>query len=302
MKKSFLAGLALIAALLLLISGCAGGAGGGYDKAASSSKTVEMANGAMSEGTQNANIPALPRKIIYTGNVRMACENLDVMSDKLEASLKTYGAFVGNVSNTGNRGAIREASWTIRVPAEKFDAFIKHVLTLGELQSNEGSSEDVSEEFYDVEARLKNKRIEEARLIELLKKATGKLSEILTVEKELNRVREECERIEGRLRFLRNQTDLSTVTVTAQEVKDFQPQGPPSLKTQISRTFSGSITAMKQIGVGILLFLVAIIPWLLPIGLVVWLVFRKGVRANVPKPPIEPMNSNFDLHLKDDDK
>lgn len=162
----------------------------------------------------------------------------------------------------------------MRLPAEKFDAFLKALPGLGELQSSTRKADDVSEEFYDVAARLKNKKIEEARLIELLQKATGKLTEVLTVEKELSRVRDEIERIEGRLRFLTNQTDLSTITITLREVKNFVPEGPPTLATQVSRSFGNSLDALKAFVVGLLLFIVALVPWVLPLGLACWLVFK----------------------------
>ena len=235
---------------------------------------------------------AFPRKIIYTGDIRLVCEDLDVASNKLESRIKEFGAYISNANKTGSRGSTRESSWTIRIPAEKFDSFIKFATTIGELQSNNRQAQDVSEEFYDVAARLKNKKIEEQRLVELLKNATGKLSEVLTVEKELSRVREEIERIEGRLRFLTNQTDLSTITVTIQEVKNFQPEGPPNLKTQVSRSFEGSIDLMKNLGIGLLLFVVAVLPWAIPFGLVAWFIVRKmnppkKVVEESSKPPIE---------------
>ncbi len=238
--------------------------------------------GATSGKSEDQERLAFPRKIIYTGDLRLVCENLDIATDKLESRIKEFGAYISSANKTGSRGSTRESTWTIRIPAEKFDSFLKFAVTIGELQSNNRQAQDVSEEFYDVAARLKNKKIEEQRLVELLKNATGKLSEVLTVEKELSRVREEIERIEGRLRFLTNQTDLSTITVTIQEVKNFQPEGPPNLKAQVARSFEGSIEVMKNLGIGILLFLVAIVPWITPIGLVAWIIIKLRKQSVMP--------------------
>ncbi len=290
MKKK-LTSLCLIGMLVTALIGCSGGSAGdspamkrsaGMTRSpASESAGLESGDTAAESKVQNGRTSdesqiAVPRKIIYTGELHLACENLEVATEKLESRIKSFGGYIGNASHSGNRGTVRESTWTIRLPSEKFDSFIKFAVTIGELQSNTRQAQDVSEEFYDVEARLKNKKIEEARLVELLKRATGKLSEVLTVEKELSRVREEAERIEGRLRFLRNQTDLSTITVTIQEIKNFQPEGPPTVKTQVSRTFDASIDAMKQLGLAALLFVVAVIPWALPIGLIIWLIARKS--------------------------
>ncbi len=293
--------LALALAVIYTMFGCSAGADKSFASKTpgGSSKPASLDNPAGLEAsadkqtsgaagtTKNADELVLPRKIIYTGDLHLACENLDIASQKLESRIKEFGGYIGNANKTGNRGTIREATWTIRLPAEKFDAFIKFAVSIGELQSNNRQAQDVSEEFYDVAARLKNKKIEEARLVELLKRATGKLSEILTVEKELSRVREEAERIEGRLRFLRNQTDLSTITVTIQEIKNFQPEGPPTVKTQVSRTFEGSIDAMKQMGIALLLFFVALLPWLLPIALIAWIVVRRTRKPIVKSDPKE---------------
>ena len=137
----------------------------------------------------------------------------------------------------------------------------------------------MSEEFYDVQARLRNKRVEEARLLEVLKDATGKLSEVLEVEKELSRVREEIEQIEGRLRYLTDQTDLSTVTITLREEKNFAPDGPPTVATRLSRALFGSLEAMKETGIGLLVLLAGLLPWVVPLGVIAfaarWLIKRK---------------------------
>ena len=213
MKKK-LTIFSLICVVALLIAGCSGGAGqlsarsGGSpnsqspassDMPASAGLESSGMKGAADDMSPEAEKIAFPRKIIYTGDIRLVCEDLDVASNKLESRIKEFGAYISNANKTGSRGSTRESSWTIRIPAEKFDSFIKFATTIGELQSNNRQAQDVSEEFYDVAARLKNKKIEEQRLVELLKNATGKLSEVLTVEKELSRVREEIERIEGDL-------------------------------------------------------------------------------------------------------
>lgn len=214
------------------------------------------------------------RKIIYTGEVALVTDDLDKAAVELDAKIKVFSGYISNASRSGTRGEAREASWTVRVPAEKFDSFVAALPSLGELQSSSRKADDVSEEFYDVQARLKNKKLEEVRLIELLQKATGKLTEILSVEKELSRVREEIERIEGRLRFLTNQTDLSTVTITVREVKNFVPEGPPTLATTLGRSLTGSLDTMRSLGVALLVVVVALLPWVLPLGLFVLLLLR----------------------------
>lgn len=278
----------LFAIAAIVLAACGSGGAQEYGGAPKSEAAGMVASdSAPTAPTEQKPAPSMPRKIIYKGSIELATENLDAAAAKLEAKTKEFGGYIGDANKTGDKGSTREAFWTIRIPSDKFDPFVQFVSTLGELHSNRREAQDVSEEFYDVQARLKNKRIEEARLVELLKKSTGKLSEILTVEKEISRVREECEQIEGRLRFLANQTDLSTISVTIREVKNFQPETTPTVQTQVSRTFNGSIDAMKQLGLAILLMAVAIAPWLVPFAIIVWILFRIARKAT-PKPTTAP--------------
>lgn len=268
-------------AAALLLAGCGAQGDGSMAQRSATAPMAEMAKpeaagGAAMASDAPAPAPqkAMPRKIVYTAEMNLVTDDLDKAGAALEAKVKVAGGYVGNASRSGVRGEARTATWTIRVPADRYDSFVAGLPTLGELESSSRKADDVSEEFYDVAARLKNKKVEEARLVDLLQKATGRLTEVLTVEKELSRVREEVERIEGRLRFLTNQTDLATVTVTLREVKNYVPEGPPTLATRLSRSWSGSIDAMKEFAIGLLVAGVAILPWILPLGLVIWVLVR----------------------------
>ena len=222
---------------------------------------------------------SLPRKIIYTAEIALVTDELDKAGAALEARVKAVGGYVSNANRVGNRGAARAATWTVRIPTDQYDRFIADTEKLGELESSSRKADDVSEEFYDVQARLRNKRVEETRLLEVLKDATGKLSEVLEVEKELSRVREEIEQIEGRLRYLTDQTDLSTVTITLREEKNFAPDGPPTVATRLSRALFGSLAAMKETGIGLLILVAGLLPWVVPLGVIAfaarWLIKRK---------------------------
>ena len=85
----------------------------------------------------------------------------------------------------------------------------------------------MSEEYFDLDARQAAKKVEETRLLKHLADSTGKLDEILAVERELSRVRSEIERMQGRLRALSNLTTLATVTINVSEIKDYVPPRAP---------------------------------------------------------------------------
>jgi hypothetical protein len=230
----------------------------------------------------------LPRKIIYTAEVALSVEDFGAVADQIARLVGQYGGYIAESDTQGRPGAGRSGRWKARVPVERFDAFVEAVVALGELERRKTDSQDVTEEFYDLEARIKNKTVEEQRLIEHLKNTTGELKEILEVEKELSRVREEVERLQGRLRLLANLTSLTTVSISVHERQRYTPAQSPTFGERIVRRFRGSSDQLVRAGQEFLLASVSVVPWLpiwLIAGLVAWLVFRRiQARSRRPVP------------------
>jgi hypothetical protein len=169
----------------------------------------------------------------------------------------------------------------VRVPVERFESFVNSAKGLGELISAGTNSQDVSEEFYDVEARLRNKTKEEERLLKLLEDRPGKLEDVIAIERELSRVREEIERMQGRLRVLTDLTTLTTVTLTINEIKNYEPPQTATLTTRIRRSFGGSVDSLRLFGEGLLVGTAAFVPWLPLLAIaaaIIYWVTRKTVR------------------------
>jgi hypothetical protein len=104
---------------------------------------------------------------------------------------------------------------------EKLDAFLQKIRGLGELKNQTLGTEDVTKAYFDTDARLKNARVMEQRLIDMLNTKTGKVSDLLQVEKELSRVREEIEKMQGELKYWDSQVQFATVTISLAE-KDME--------------------------------------------------------------------------------
>ena len=222
--------------------------------------------------------PAAQRKIVYNATISMVAESITSISTAITELVKVSGGYISDTDESSDPTQQKRASWTVRIPVESFEPFVQKVGKLGELQQSKINSQDVTEEYVDLEARIKNKTEEEKRLLKHLADSTGKLEEILAVEKEITRVRGEVERIEGRLRYLSNVSSLSTVTITAVEIKDYVPPVAPTFATQISRTFFESSQSMINFGKGLILAAVAIAPWLpliiIGIAILVWLLVK----------------------------
>jgi len=225
--------LFLYFALLLIPMACKDAVS--EDKMMTVSKNEEVAAAAVEEVAMEASIPPPPReeammdadsdvsedvagekpiqpKIIRTGNLRFETPNLDESFAHVQKAIVKYKATVQNDESGKNYESVYR-NIAIRVPSASFDAFIAEISQgIKHFDRKEISAQDVTEEYIDVEARLKTKRVLEKRYFELLGKAT-KISEMLEIEKELSAIREEIEAKEGRLKYLKNQVSMSTVNL-----------------------------------------------------------------------------------------
>ena len=157
------------------------------------------------------------RLIVRTGQAVIEVDSLEPAIAELRRIAQRVGGFVADASVQSGRNQLRSATLQLKVPAARFDDLTLALGPLGGLQSVNVNAEDVSEEFVDVTARVANSRRLEDRLVELLRTRTGKLQDVLAVEHELARVREEIERMEGRLRYLKASAQLSTLSVSLSE-------------------------------------------------------------------------------------
>jgi len=155
--------------------------------------------------------------VIRTGQTSIEVDSLERAVAQVRLLAGRVGGYVANTTMQTGRGQLRAATLEVKIPADRFDDGLGGLSALGKLESVNVNAEDVGEEFTDVTARMTNARRLETRLIDLLATRTGKLKDVLDVEHELARVREEIERYEGRLRYLRAHAVLSTLTVYVHE-------------------------------------------------------------------------------------
>lgn len=162
-------------------------------------------------------ISSAPAMMIRTGQAFVEVEKLDPAILKIRQLVAQVGGYVANSSMSGGRDQIRQASFEVKIPSAKYDEAVSSLSAVGKVETVNSSAQDVGEEFVDVTARVTNARRLEERLINLLANRTGKLDEVLRVERELARVREEIERYEGRLRYLTSRASMSTLVINAHE-------------------------------------------------------------------------------------
>lgn len=233
--------------------------------------------------------PRLQRKIIYTATLDLIVESFAEVSAGIDRLVRQFDAFVANSNIDTASGRPRSGTWTIRVPVARYDEFLAAAGSLGELQRRTESSREVTAEYYDLDTRIRNKLREEERLREHLASNTGTLEEILTVEKELSRVRTEGEQLQGQLRVLQDLTALSTVTLSIREIQGYVPVESPTFATRLGRAWTQSLEGLLTAGQLTVIAAAALAPWLLVMAVLIalcvtvvrrWLRRKRAATAN----------------------
>ncbi len=143
------------------------------------------------------------REVIYTADLEVIVVSADQASRTVRSMAESAG---GHLQESDSQ------SITIRVPASKFDYAIEQITSLGEVVERSITASDVGEEMLDLGIRLENARKTRDRLLEHLARSQ-KVTDTLKIEAELSRVSETIEEIEGKIRFMRSQIDMSTISV-----------------------------------------------------------------------------------------
>jgi hypothetical protein len=168
----------------------------------------------------------VPSMLIRTGEAQLEVDDLEPAISQVRALATRLGGYVGNTSLSGGRQQARTATLELKLPADRFDQALNGLKPIGRVESVSATAQDVGEEYVDIQARRTNSARLEQRLLELLANRTGRLEDVLTVERELARVREEIERYDGRLRYLRTRAAVSTLTVNLHEPIPLLDDGP----------------------------------------------------------------------------
>jgi len=209
-----------------------------------------------------ANPTAATTMVIRNGQAFIEVEKVDAATLKIRQLAAQVGGYITNSSVSGGRDQIRQATLEVKIPAAKYDEAVGSLSTIGKLETVNSTAQDVGEEYVDVTARVANARRLEERLISLLANRTGKLDEVLRVERELARVREEIDRYEGRLRYLSARVATSTLTITVHE------PAPIIGNTPGENPIGAAVRRAWRNAVALVAFVIASFGVLIPLGLV----------------------------------
>jgi Domain of unknown function (DUF4349) len=211
-------------------------------------------------------MPDASNMIIRTASASIEVDSLQPAVALLGQLATSVGGYVAGSGIETGKNQLRQAFIQLKIPAARFDEVVAGLTPIGKLESVNVDAQDVGEEFVDVTARMENARRLERRLIDLLATRTGKLKDVLDVERELARVREEVDRYEGRLRYLKAHTAMSTLSVTVHEPMPVVGTAGKSVMgeafTQAWRNFVVLLSlAVQSLGVVLPLGFVAAVAW-----------------------------------------
>jgi len=225
----------------------------------------------------------IERKIVKTAHLNLEVDNYKDTAFKINSLVQEMQGYLAN-ENTyiyDQQRKLLAGNMSIRIPVERFTEALSRIEKMGNANNRSVNSQDVTEEYVDVESRLKAMRLKEERLLVILNKS-GKLGDILAVENELARTRADIEVLEGRLRYLNNRTDLSTININIKEsltpVEQINTTGLQGVIAGAKEAFIKSTNSII-IGAGnLVVFIGGYIPFIIIIliGLsLVWIFWRK---------------------------
>lgn len=216
------------------------------------------------------------QKIIKTGDIRFESNDLGETYNQILTAAKKYNVIIQNDTEGKNYGSIFRKI-IVRVPSKNFDLFLSDISKgVSYFDNKEISSQDVTEEYIDIDARLKAKKILESRYLELLKKA-NKVSEMLEIEAQLSAIREEIEAKEGQLRYMQNQISMSTITIEFYKTVANEGGATISYGSKIWNALSSGFNGISSFFIGLL----SIWPFLIILAAIVYFIRKRYKKKTI---------------------
>ena len=248
--------------------------------------TIHDASLASNEQSQGPTVVLPERKIIRNAELTVELDAPAEAQRKLASLAESFGGYVvtaeSHQQDARGQGAPPIVSVEMRVPAPRFDAAVAEVRALGgRVRQEKITGRDVTEEYIDLEARLRAQRALEAQFLEIMKRA-ARVADALEVQRELGNVRAEIERVEGRRRFLENQSSLSTIKVILQTPAPLVSTQTSGFFGGLRRAFGDGLDTAAGIVLGLVEFGVAAAPVVVIFGVPLYL-FWRFVRRRFPR-------------------
>ncbi len=216
-------------------------------------------------------VPDHERKVIQNAGMVLAVSDASQAMDQIvKIGQDNQGYTVSSNFSRGDDWVRGEVN--IKVPSARLSSVMDEIAALGEIKDKNITTQDVTEEYYDSQARLTVLKKKEERLLILYDQAKT-IEEIVAVENELTRVRSDIEVLQGRLKYLENATSYSSISVSLSQVAPGTVEVPEGVWAKAMQAFINSANGVVNFLSGFFIFLIAFIPWAILLALIIW-VFR----------------------------
>ena len=242
---------------------------------ANAAAPTQVSSAALPEGSEP------DRYLIKTATLTMEAEDVKQAAGQITAAAIAAGGYVSDTRESVDPYGQRNATVVVRVPADKLDSALQGVEALGRVISNQVTAEDVTEDYVDTDARIRNLTKTEERLVDHLSK-TSSIENTLKIEQEMTRVRGELERLQGHMRFMSHRIAYSTIQVTITEKPKAGPITPPETFSSV-RIASQALLSLVLFGQSLWIKIIWLGIWTPVWGalvIVAWIVYRRIRKRN----------------------
>ncbi|WP_248926613.1 DUF4349 domain-containing protein [Paenibacillus hamazuiensis] len=245
--------------------------------------SVENKAAAASPGTADIG-DGLSRKIMYRANLVVQTDDYAQARSKVQDVVALSGGYILQFSENTTSGEVG-GTFTIKVPATGFISLLDQLEKISPSKQRSVQGQDVSEEYVDLQSRLKAKQVVESRLLAFMEKAT-KTDELLAFSNELAKVQEEIEKIKGRMRYIDQNVAMSTIELRLYQKAEagvtLTPAGQTPFSKRIAAAFQFGTSAVSAVAQALAVFVAGAVPIaiiLAVVGIPVWLYLRRRNRS-----------------------
>jgi len=234
----------------------------------SSETSIDYSNEAVSAPTD--------KKIIKSGNLNLQVEKVDAAVDKIFQVAKTNGGDVFSSSVRQSKNNVKNGTVTVKIPVANFEKAFSDLKKIATLVINESTSgQDVTEQYADLQSQLKNAQAEEQAYLKILDQAQ-KIDDVLAVTRQLSVVRGTIEQLQGRIKFMDSQTDMSSITISLTEDTNITVVDSWRPWQVVKEAFNTLIKSLQGLTDSLIKLVVVALPVLLIWTIIIWVVYKIG--------------------------
>ena len=240
-----------------------------------SASRVAMESESVDDASGSVNLS--DKKIIKNGNLSLKIEKTEKAAEEISQIVSSQGGEVFSTNFYERVKGQKSGSITVKVPVSKFEDTIEKIKKIAtQVISESTTGQDVTEQYADLQAQLKNKKAEEASFVKILDRAV-KIEDVLAVTQQISRVRGEIERLEGRIKYMDSQTDMSKITISLSEDIEITPISNDWRPWQVvKKSFSELIDSLQGLVDGLIRFVIVTLPSLIVFLLIIWIIWKVG--------------------------